>query len=57
MLKEDPDLAREFAARIAEDESFAGDARARLMWFYERTPFFDDRWRLYPVGRETGATE
>jgi len=23
-----------------------------LQWFYERTPFYDDRYRLYPVGRE-----
>ncbi len=25
---------------------------ARLQWFYERTPFYDDHFRLYPVGRE-----
>ena len=25
---------------------------ARLAWFYERTPFYDQRFRLYPVGRE-----
>ena len=31
---------------------FAADGDARLQWFYERTPFYDDRYRLYPVGRE-----
>jgi hypothetical protein len=30
----------------------AGDPVARRQWLYRRTPFFDDRWRLYPVGRE-----
>ena len=28
------------------------DPKARLRFFYERSPYFDERWRLYPVGRE-----
>ena len=32
--------------------AFAADGDARLAWFYERTPFYDDRYRLYPIGRE-----
>ena len=35
-----------------EDADFAADGDARLAWFYERTPFYDDRYRLYPIGRE-----
>jgi hypothetical protein len=31
---------------------FAADPQARLAWFYERTPFYDDHYLLYPVGRE-----
>jgi hypothetical protein len=52
MLADDPKLAEEFRRRIATDEAFRGDARARLQWLYERTPFYDERARLYPVGRE-----
>jgi len=52
MLAEDPKLADEFRAKIESDEKFRGDARARLQWLYERTPWYDERARLYPVGRE-----
>ena len=52
MLAEDPELAAEFAAKLEADPEFAADPRERLQWFYRRTPFFDPRWRLYPVGRE-----
>ncbi len=52
MLAADPDLKREFEAALAADEELAGDPRRRLAWFYERTPYFDERWRLYPVARE-----
>lgn len=52
MLAEDPTLAEEFQKKLETDAAFRGDARARLRWFYEQTPFYDDRARLYPVGRE-----
>ena len=52
MLAEDPKLAEEFREKLENDAEFRGDARARLRWFYERTPFYDERARLYPVGRE-----
>lgn len=52
MLAEDAALRAEFEKRLAEDASFAGDPRARLRWLYERSPYLDDRFRLYPVGRE-----
>jgi hypothetical protein len=51
MLEADPDLAAEFRAKIESDPGFAADQRARLAWFYERSPFFDRRYRLYPVAR------
>ncbi|MBI2261099.1 MAG: M14 family metallopeptidase [Caulobacterales bacterium] len=53
MLAADPALKAEFEAKLAADPAFAADGNARLQWFYERTPFYDDRYRLYPVGRET----
>jgi hypothetical protein len=52
MLEADPRLAEEFRKKLAEDEPFRSSATARLQWFYSRTPFFDERWRLYPIGRE-----
>ena len=52
MLEADPELRAAFEARLAEDADFAADGDARLAWFYERTPFYDERYRLYPIGRE-----
>lgn len=52
MMAADPALKAEFEAKLASDPAFAANGDARLGWFYERTPFYDDRYRLYPVGRE-----
>lgn len=52
MLAADPALKAEFEAKLAAEPAFASDGDARLQWFYERTPFYDDRYRLYPVARE-----
>ncbi|WP_240902887.1 M14 family metallopeptidase [Caulobacter sp. SLTY] len=52
MLAQDPGLKAAFEAKLAADPEFAKNPDARLSWFYERTPFFDDRWKLYPIGRE-----
>ena len=45
-------LAREFEERVASDAEFAADARARLEFFYQRTPYYDAEYRVYPVMRE-----
>ena len=52
MLATNPELKAEFERKIASDSKFAGDPDARLAWFYERTPYYDERYLLYPVGRE-----
>ena len=64
MLAEDPALRAAFekwrtegATSAAQkvrraDEAFEQGPDARLHWFYEQTPFFDDRAQLYPVARE-----
>lgn len=52
MMAADPALKAEFEAKVAAEPAFAADGDARLQWFYERTPFYDDRYRLYPVARE-----
>ncbi len=51
MMASDPELKEAFERRVAEDEAFASNPRARLYWFYQRTPFFDDRLNVYPIGR------
>jgi hypothetical protein len=52
MLASDPDLAREFHERLESDAAFRASPKERLRWFYARTPFMDERWKLYPVARE-----
>ena len=52
MLAGDPKLKAEFEAKLASDPKFAADPDARLTWFYARTPYYDARYLLYPIGRE-----
>jgi len=51
MLEKDPKLKEEFERRLAEDKEFAASPEARLEFFYRRSPWWDDRLGLYPVGR------
>jgi hypothetical protein len=51
MMAEDPQLAEEFREKLENDKEFAADAKLRLMWFYEKTPFHDRQYLLYPVAR------
>lgn len=51
MLAEDPELKREFDERLASDEEFANDPGARLEFFYRRSPYWDQRYNVYPVAR------
>ncbi len=50
MLEKDVNLKKEFEEKL-KDENFAKNPRARLTFFYERSPYFDKRIGLYPVGR------
>ena len=52
MLDESPALRKEFEEKKAADKIFAKDQNAYLTWFYSKTKFYDDRYLLYPVGRE-----
>jgi murein tripeptide amidase MpaA len=54
MLEDDPQLARAFSRKLADDPEFAANPRARLAWFYRRTSYFDSRYRLYPIARSRG---
>jgi len=52
MLEEDPALRQAFLEKLQSDRDFRSDPRARLQWFYEKTPYYDERHNLYPVARE-----
>ena len=52
MLQRDPALKAAFERKLAAEPAFAKDRAARLAWFYARTPYYDERYLLYPVGRE-----
>jgi hypothetical protein len=52
MLASDKKLAADFEAAEA-DTAFAHNSEKIRQWFYERSPYFDDRVKLYPVGRIT----
>ena len=51
MMAKDENLRREFERRVASDPQFAKSQRARLSFFYDRSPYADARLNLYPVGR------
>lgn len=53
MLANDPKLKAEFQAKL-RDEAFAKNPRARLNFFYERSPYYlNQKVGVYPVGRIT----
>lgn len=57
MLQKDPELRREFEKRLMNDPAFAASSRARLNFFYQRSPYWDQQMNLYPVGRIVTHTE
>ena len=54
MLKSDAKLQAEFDAKLA-DPVFAGSGNARLNFFYERMPYFDQNYLRYPIARLDAA--
>lgn len=51
MLAADSALRTEFLAKVASDSLFAKNPRARLNFFYERSPWYDSKLNVYPVGK------
>ena len=51
MLKAEPELQIAFDKAL-QDSNFAADPKARLRWFYERSPYYDDQYQKYPVLRQ-----
>ena len=52
MLEDDAALKKEFEEKKTADKVFANDPYAILTWFYSKTKFYDERYLLYPVGRQ-----
>jgi hypothetical protein len=50
MVAADPGLLAELAAAKAADPELAADPWAIRYWFYARTPYYDQRAHIYPVG-------
>lgn len=51
MLTEDAVLKSEFEQKLKDDPEFAGSPEQRLRFFYERSPYFDEQYRVYPIGK------
>lgn len=56
MLNNDAKLGKEFEEKL-RDDNFSKNSAARLNFFYERSPYFDKRIGLYPIGRITKAVK
>jgi hypothetical protein len=51
MLARDAAVRTEFERRLANDAEFRASPAARLEFFYQRHPAWDERYLLYPVFR------
>ncbi len=51
MLADSPELLKEFEDKKASDTIFSNDPNAIYTWFYSKTKFYDERYLLYPIGR------
>jgi hypothetical protein len=51
MLKNDPDLKAEFMKKKEEDPEFAQSQWGMLNWFYAKSPWWDKKKNLYPIGK------
>jgi len=51
MLAEDESLRDEFEKKKTDDPEFASSPRRILNWFYQRTPYWDPRKNVYPIGK------
>jgi hypothetical protein len=51
MLAADPALKKEFELKKASDSVFAKNPQMILNWFYNKSPYTDQRKGIYPVGK------
>jgi hypothetical protein len=51
MLDNDPELKKEFEAKLSTDEEFKNNPRAILDFFYYKSPYPDKQLNVYPILR------
>ena len=51
MMEEDPKLKVEFEKKKQSDIEFANNQWAICNWFYSKTPYWDKRINIYPIGK------
>ncbi|MCD4746219.1 MAG: M14 family metallopeptidase [Bacteroidales bacterium] len=51
MLAKDPELKKEFEQKKINDPDFANSQWHQLNWFYQKTPYWDEKKDVYPVGK------
>lgn len=51
MAKRHPELKREFDEKLTKDAAFANNPRARLTWWFERSPYYENDKDVYPIIR------
>lgn len=51
MAKLHPNLKKEFDEKLAKDPAFAKNQRARLVWWFERSPYYEYDKDVYPILR------
>ncbi len=56
MLAKDPQLKKEFEQKKMDDPEFAKSQRNMLNWFYSKTPYWDQEFLKYPVGKINDAS-
>ena len=51
MLDSIPGLRETYEAKKLADPEFARNSWAQLNWFYRQTPWWDEKYMVYPIGR------
>jgi hypothetical protein len=51
MLDKDAELHKEFEAKLNKDQEFRNNPQERLNFFYEKSPYYDKNYQVYPVMR------
>jgi len=51
MYNKSANLREEFNSLVKSDTAFAKDAHARLNYFYENSPYYDQKHNVYPIMR------
>ncbi len=51
MMADNPDLRKQFEAKLAADPQFAADTRARLQWWFQQSKYEPGESGRYPILR------